>query len=54
MKLLLQKPINDNGPIRPTNIVMMIKILPPMESDGVIPIETPTVPKAENASKVKS
>ena len=47
MKLLLQKPINESGPIRPINIVIMIKIFPPNERNGVIPIDTPTVPKAD-------
>ena len=40
-----------NGPRRPTNINMTTMSLPGALSSGVIPIDRPTVPKAEMASK---
>jgi len=41
-----------SGPILPTYIKMVIKNLPVWLSRGVIPVESPTVPKAEKASNI--
>ena len=38
------------GPSLPINIVTMIRILPVTLSDGVIPMERPVVPKADDTS----
>ena len=40
------------GPILPINIVIVIIILPSIERYGVIPVESPTVPKADITSNI--
>ena len=41
-------------PVLPANIIRMITSLPGAERHPVSPLESPTVPKAETASKNKS
>ena len=43
-----------NVPILPTNIEMIMVILPATESDEVIPVDIPTVENADTTSKTKS
>ena len=42
------------GPRRPINIKIIITILEPILKYGVTPVETPTVPKAENVSNMRA
>ena len=40
-----------NAPSLPINMTEMITSLPAVQSSGVMPVERPTVPKAETTSK---
>ena len=48
--LLLKAKASVRVPILPTNIQIMIITLPTLDKSAVIPVESPTVQKAETAS----
>ena len=51
LRLVRKENATATGPIRPINIRNIITIFPRFVKSGVIPIDKPTVPKAENVSK---